>query len=69
LTERRGFLKSKQICHIEFIEMRTNLFANHCYISTMLNMTLIEAFEAASSFIWKVQLLFEQTLYSLIKPM
>jgi len=26
--------KANKFVHIEFIEMRTNLFANHCYIST-----------------------------------
>ena len=33
------------------IEMRTNLFANHCYSSTMLNMTMIRALETASELI------------------
>ena len=48
LYKRKESVKSKQICHIEFIEMRTNLFANHCYISTKLNMTMIGVFETTS---------------------
>jgi len=39
--------KNKQICHIEFIEMRTNLFTSHCHISALLNMTMIGVFETA----------------------
>ncbi len=31
--KKRGCLENQQICHIEFIEMRTNLLANHCQIS------------------------------------
>ncbi len=34
MIKKRGCLKRNQICHIEFIEMFTDLIPTDCYIST-----------------------------------